>query len=75
MKNTIEIGQLIEYLYKGKNSEYHGLGVITGIDDLNRVFFITWFHVKDANGHLPEDWRVDWHFDEYYSKNELRVLS
>ena len=76
MNNTLEIGQLVGY--SDTTFDYHGLGVITKVDNLNKVFHIAWFHTKNSSGTSdPQGWRVDWGFDEYRKRknNNFKVLS
>lgn len=71
---SLEVGQLIGY--SDITFDYHGLGVITKVDNLNKVFHIEWLHTKNSSGTSdPQGWRVDWGFDEYRKNSNFKVLS
>lgn len=71
---SLEIGQLVGY--SDKTFDYHGLGVITEVDNFNRVFHIAWFNTKKEGATCdPEGWRKDWDFDEYRKNGNFKVLA
>lgn len=71
---SLEIGQLVGY--SDKTFDYHGVGVITEVNNFNRVFHIVWLHTKSSIGTSdPKGWRADWGFDEYRKNGNFKVLA